>query len=284
MKENKKPINSSPASFKKINTLTPQTPTTPPEDPLWKLILRVLYTTKPGIILSTLILISFFTKVFPLGIFGVRSVFLAVLMLYSALEIRKEKIKTNQDGEKPDFLWLGIILFPTLLLGYFEVSFLWKQQAATALTQEISGNPNAWAECQRFTPALFADSLKAGFYSPSQDKDKSVIQYIYCEEWGNFYFSDKDSLTDIQTLWSVGTVIHEAIHVSGELDEAVTQCLTNRAFPNVLKEYGVSKKKLQEYTERYIQESRRMPLNYQRGECENHPLIRRIPRYFKTSY
>ncbi len=258
---------------------TPPTPllTESKEDPTWKLILRMFHGTKIGMMVSCVIALFILSKILNPGIFGARSYFCAISIAFLIWEY----IKPRHLGEMLNKTWIAVILAPTLVLLVLEANFLMKQQEATELTQEISGNPNAWAECQRFTPALFADSLTAGFYAPSQDKDRSVIQYIYCKEWGNFVDADKNEIEDFQILWALGTVIHEAVHVSGERDEAVTQCLTKKAFPKILKQYGVSDNKIKAYTHLFEKASENMPSNYLRGVCEHHPLIQKIPKVFK---
>ncbi len=268
--------NPTPTLIKK----TDQAPATPVEnsDPIgWHLLYQqLLRKSKPLIPVLALIFFILLSRFLNLGPFGVRSFVLLSLIIYLAWLY----IWPKRSGEEPNMSWIKFTLVPTVLIGFFEITFLWQQHVATELTKEISGNPNAWVQCQRFTPALFADALTAGYYAPAQNSDRSVVQYIYCKEWSNFYYSDKNSIEDMQILWSVGTVIHEAIHVSGELNEAVTQCLTHKAFPQVLRNFGVSEDKITEYATRYHRGAQRMPAAYLNGVCDKHPLISRVPHIF----
>ena len=268
------------------NTLVPISPKAPvplQEEKLGTLLLALVFKTKVGFIVGAILFIFLLTQIVSQGTFGARTMIFLGLLMYLCFVIYQEFSRTLEKDEIRNLSLIKFLLIPTLIIGYFEITFLWKQHAATILTREISGNENAFAECQRFMPALFADSLNAGYYAPSVNSNRAVIQFIYCNEWGNFYFSNKNTIEDTQTLWALGTVIHEAIHVAGENNEAVTQCLTNMAFPNVLRDFGVYEYKIQEYMNKYIPLTKKMPSEYLNGDCTNHPFLKRVPHIFESA-
>ena len=247
-----------------------------PEEPKLGRIIFLFFWEKKILLFCTGIFILYWVgKLFDLGSFGCLSFVFGGLLLVTA----HEYFGPSLTDEKPNSQWITLLLVPTILTGFFEARFLMKQQAATDLTRAVSGEPEAWAECQRWTPALFSDALTAGYHFPAQGK-KAVLQYIYCNEWGNFYYSDPNTIQNIQPLWAVGTVIHEAVHVTGEFNEAVTQCLTAKAFPNILRRLGVSEDKVQIYVAQYAQASTHMPTEYLYGKCDDHALLTKRPEIF----
>lgn len=247
-------------------------------DLFWALVYQLNYK----FIFLFVFFVWFFGNLINPAMLGARSYLLAVLFAFFLIEINRSYVQPAAKGEETDTLWVKVIMIPTLLIAAFEAKFLWQQSVGTELTHEISANYSSYMECQRFVPALLTDSLRAGYYAPSEDKNRSVIQYTYCNKWSEFYYTfDKENITDIRILWAVGTVIHEAIHVSGELNEAVTQCLTFKAYPNILRKFAISEKKIKEYTAIYMESSEKMPREYKGGKCESHPLIDKVPYIFQ---
>jgi len=104
----------------------------------------------------------------------------------------------------------------------FELRHQVAQAQATAVVRELSGNPDAHAACQRFTPDLLELSNNAG--SVSWDSpDVALLRRATCNDLFSWLVSRKAEPSLDQTI-AVHIVVHEAIHVSGEINEAITEC------------------------------------------------------------
>ena len=197
------------------------------------------------------------------GYIGIRTLALLGLLVLLVWAIIWPIWKLKQ---KPSLFWIVLLSGLIIGVGYFEAKWLIVQSQATQLTQEISKNEKGYAVCQRFTPAfLDAQMSTLGFVAYSEG-NKSNIKYAQCKKFGEFLETDKTQLTEEHVL-AVGVVIHEAIHVGGEYDEAVTQCLTMKQMPDVLKQYGVSEQNSAIYADKYREMSKRMPPEYLNGTC-----------------
>lgn len=197
------------------------------------------------------------------GYIGVRPFFIFALFLLLAWVIFWPLIKSNQ---KPSVFWVAVVILSMAGVGFGEFKWVSVQNEATSLTKQVSGNPEGHVVCQRFTTAFMdAQVSTLGFVAYSEG-NKSNVKYAQCKKWGEFLEANKKQLTD-EHLLAVGVVIHEAYHVGGEFNEAVTQCLTMKKMPEVLKQYGVSDDYATIYADKYREMSQRMPPEYLNGTC-----------------
>lgn len=103
-----------------------------------------------------------------------------------------------------------------------EVRHQWTQARATAVVRDLTGNPDARAACQRYTPELLDLSQNAGSVS-SEKPDVAHLRRGTCHDLFSWLISDKVDPTPEQVV-AVHIVVHEAIHVTGEYGEAITEC------------------------------------------------------------
>lgn len=104
----------------------------------------------------------------------------------------------------------------------FEVRHQVAQAQATTVVRELSGNSRAHAACQRFTPDLLDLSRHAG--SVQWDvPDVALLRRATCNDLYSWLMSRKVDPTLDQVI-AVHIVVHEAIHVAGERNEAITEC------------------------------------------------------------
>jgi hypothetical protein len=104
----------------------------------------------------------------------------------------------------------------------FEVRHQVAQAQATAVVRELSGNPEAHAACQRFTPDLLELSQNAG--SVQWDSpDVALLRRATCNDLFSWLTSRKDDPT-LDQVAALHIVVHESVHVAGEYNEAITEC------------------------------------------------------------
>lgn len=104
----------------------------------------------------------------------------------------------------------------------FEVRHQVAQAQATAVVREVSGNPAAHAACQRFTPDLLDLSNNAG--SVQWDSpDVALLRRATCNDLFSWLTGPKTNPT-LDQVAAVHVVVHEAVHVAGEYNEAITEC------------------------------------------------------------
>lgn len=197
------------------------------------------------------------------GMFGVRTVFIIAFILLLIWVIVSPIIRLKKS---PSLFWIVVTLIPLTVLSFTEYKWLNYQAEGTELVQKVSEKPASYLECQRLTSALIDAQLSKAGMVYLDNTDKAIVKYDGCKLWAEFLDSDKRNLSDKQ-LWAVGTIIHEAYHVKGEMNEATTQCLTIKKFSNVLQDYGVPENLIPGYQKRYFEASQRMPAEYLSGVC-----------------
>lgn len=114
---------------------------------------------------------------------------------------------------------LAIILIPT---GVMEVQWQIVQAKGSAIVREVSGNDKGHLKCQRLSTA-FIDKypLYAG-YVEHDKPNTAVVKYRECKDLMDYFSNpEKDS---IEHTMAFNVLLHEAVHVSGEFDEAVAEC------------------------------------------------------------
>lgn len=110
------------------------------------------------------------------------------------------------------------------LFGVPEIQWLSLEHRASIAVAAISGNPNGKLVCQRFGETLLdSKSAIAGYVDWSQP-DVAVLKWTQCEQLFKWMKSDKDSPAEDE-IYAVHVLTHETIHVSGNRDEASTECM-----------------------------------------------------------
>ena len=118
-----------------------------------------------------------------------------------------------------------LLLLATALLafaGYHEARHQWVQARASALVRHASGEPGSVARCQRFTPALLDLSQNSGFVA-YDDLSVAALERTECNDLADWLQSSKNAPSAAQVR-AVHVVVHEAMHVAGDLNEATAEC------------------------------------------------------------
>ena len=114
---------------------------------------------------------------------------------------------------------LLVLLIPAL---WTEVRWLRVQSAATATVQQLTGNRDAGVQCQRALATFLWAGADLGRVEWDQP-DRAWLTLETCQHLGSWYRSDRTAPTLDEAI-AVHVLTHEAMHVDGERDEAVTEC------------------------------------------------------------
>jgi hypothetical protein len=114
---------------------------------------------------------------------------------------------------------LLVLLVPAL---WTEIRWLRVQSAATATVQQLTGNRDAGVQCQRALATFLWAGADLGRVEWDQP-DRAWLTLETCQHLGSWYRSDRSAPTLDEAI-AVHVLTHEAMHVDGERDEAVTEC------------------------------------------------------------
>lgn len=128
---------------------------------------------------------------------------------------------------KPSFTGIGVAaialwLVMTSWCGWFEVRHQVTQATATRVVQQITGNDDARAVCRRRSADWWDTSGYLGMVS-WDSPDVAVLRTDTCNDLSDWLFSSRTA-PDLQQGTALHVLVHEAVHVAGERDEAVTEC------------------------------------------------------------
>jgi hypothetical protein len=118
-----------------------------------------------------------------------------------------------------------LLVLATALFGWalgFEVRHQRAQASATAVTRELTGNPDAVAVCQRLSPDLLDVTQNAGHVTWDQP-EVSHLRRATCHAFFSWLVSDKTD-PSFDQVEAVHVVVHEAMHVAGQYDEGIAEC------------------------------------------------------------
>lgn len=124
-------------------------------------------------------------------------------------------------GTRP-YVTFAVVLALLLPALWTEVRWLRVQAAATTAVQQLTGNPSARVQCQRALGTLLwagADLGRVEWDEP----DRAWLTLETCQHLGSWYRSDRTD-PSLDEAIAVHVLTHEAMHVAGERDEAVTEC------------------------------------------------------------
>jgi hypothetical protein len=112
------------------------------------------------------------------------------------------------------------------MLGIFgvpEIQWLSSEHQASLAVAAISGNPKGKLVCQRFSEAFFDPNVSIAGYVDWDQPDVAVLKWAQCEQLFKWMNSDKKNPT-AEEMSAVHVLTHESVHVSGNRDEASTEC------------------------------------------------------------
>jgi hypothetical protein len=136
--------------------------------------------------------------------------------------------------------WLSIGLLALVIvpnLG-FEIVWVHTQAVASKVVRDVSGKAGGYAYCERVSEAFFDGGIRSGEVV-SNEPDKAFLAWQTCEDFKAFLFSNHESISESQLI-AVHVIVHEAIHVSGDYNEASTECKAMAQDARILMSLGMS--------------------------------------------
>ncbi len=121
---------------------------------------------------------------------------------------------------------LALVLILALPLAVGEWRWQDLNRAATRATARIAG-PGTGADCQRLTGTFAYAGAEWGhvYFDPAGRPDtRAFLSYQACERLAAWWRSDHQN-PPMEQIQAVHTVSHEAVHLTGILNEARTECL-----------------------------------------------------------
>lgn len=93
----------------------------------------------------------------------------------------------------------------------------------SSVVDEISGKKGGKVHCQRLSEAFFDTKVSAAGHVSSDKPNVAVVNFQQCQHIFAWMENGKGEPTKDQT-HAIHVLTHEAVHVSGQLNEAVTEC------------------------------------------------------------
>lgn len=169
--------------------------------------------------------------------------------------------------DKPSRILCGILIILLGVNGFFEWRWQVNESVGTSVVKSVSGVEEGTLHCQRLSEGFFDPSVaKKGevFYAKST---VAIIKHNPCQDLFSWLESDKKHATDEQIL-SLGVLVHESVHVSGEYNEAKTECLTMKQLAAVTESLGASPEEAKRISKVYREEIHILtPPSYQGATC-----------------
>lgn len=107
----------------------------------------------------------------------------------------------------------------------------------SSVVDDISGKKGGKVHCQRLSEAFFDTKVSAAGHVSSDKPNVAVVNFQQCQHIFSWMENGKGEPTKDQ-IHAIHVLTHEAVHVSGQLNEAVTECTAiNRDYITV-KELG----------------------------------------------
>ncbi len=178
-------------------------------------------------------------------------------------------------GTRP-YVTLAVIVALLLPLLWTEMRWLRVQAAATDAVQQLTGNPSARVHCQRALATLLwagADLGRVEWDEP----DRAWLTLETCQHLRSWYHSDR-AAPSLDEVVAVHVLTHEAMHVAGERNEALTECRALQADARTVLLLGGSATQGAELAQRVASEVYpTMPDEYRSPECRAGGALDRTP-------
>jgi hypothetical protein len=195
---------------------------------------------------------------------------MALLGLALALCGRWWLRRTDALGRTRSFPWFSTasaFLLGCLLLWLWLAHKRLEDRLALAAS-EIAG-VDATIDCQGFGEAFVDATAELGRvdFGPDGPRRFALIKRSQCAALSDYLKSDKRDPTTAQVI-AVHVLTHEAVHMSGVTNEAVTECLAVQYDANAAQLLGASPAHARSLSRRYWTTIYpRMPPEYRSDEC-----------------
>lgn len=168
---------------------------------------------------------------------------------------------------KPNWIIVAIIGFPLLFISWGEYKWQTNEAVGTEVVVQVSGNKDGVLKCQRLSEALFDASVATKGMVYFAEPDEATVKYNTCQDLFGWMDSNRQSATLMETQ-AIGVMIHEAVHVSGEFNESITECISMKKMANVLVSLGTEKPNAELIASTYRNEIHtKLSSQYLGGKC-----------------
>ena len=161
---------------------------------------------------------------------------------------------------------VSVLLLGSVLVGvFFEAKWQYNEHVYAQAVKNFAGN-DVKVRCQRMIDLLVDTRLDiAGDVMWDSDgtlSNQANLKFEVCKNLQKWPVTDVKK-ADIDIIYAVEVLSHEAVHVSGVLNEAETECYAMQHYAEVAKALGVSQSQAEEAALRYANEAySHMPSKY----------------------
>ena len=214
---------------------------------------------------------------FTIGILTIVCVLLVVVVIFQTRKLIKyikidRKKQSDVLGRRMTTTFrISALVIPLIVLifyaGYYEVRWQYTQFMATVITRHIVGNDDVVARCTRRLN-LNLTSLSIGPEGYVQyGSTHSEIGYNPCRIFADWLMSSRE-WHDNDVGMALHIIIHEAVHLTGEHDESMTECKSIMMHEDVAFEtLGIDREDSRRFVEYY--KNREDPLQFAMGYTVN---------------
>lgn len=155
----------------------------------------------------------------------------------------------GSDLKKGTAILLGVVL---LVTGSLEARWLYGQSKGSEIIAAVSDNEDGYLECQRLSKTLLdvRNGARAGEVSWDRP-ERALLRYQDCRNLISWLADPRDRELTAEVGFAIHVLAHEAIHVSGERNEAVTECTAMQKAPEAMALLGVDEGEMKNYMSFY---------------------------------
>jgi hypothetical protein len=174
------------------------------------------------------------------------------LLIFAALATVRAVQRRYWEGARARWWWAAILVSLTLIALYFEVGHDRQQILATDAMSAVTDNPDARADCRRFTESFFSLGSYDG-YVYQANSDVALIANHSCRSLASYASSDKRN-PSLDQILAVHLIAHETMHVNGHWSEAEAECRAVQLSYLVAEKLGATEEQGRALQDRYFAE------------------------------
>ncbi len=174
-------------------------------------------------------------------------------------------------GRAVPWIGLAVIAVPLIVLGYTERQWITAEQQFSAVARSIEPiSPGV--HCQRLGETLTANAWEMGhvMFEDGVPTGPAVLSYQACQDLTSYWRSssrEKSNPTKEQII-AVHVLSHESVHLTGVMNEAVTECRAMQRDAVVAQRLGATPAQGRVLAERYASALYpMMPSEYVTKDC-----------------
>ncbi len=164
---------------------------------------------------------------------------------------------------------LGLVALVLLVGGVLEWRWLADQARLSEATRAVTGRDDVHVRCQRMSAAMFYARRYDGFVEYAADGSlprEAFLTWETCRDLHGWVGSDREPTPD--EVVAVHVLTHEAMHLTGETDEARTECRAMQRDAAMARLLGATQAQAEALAARYWTEVYpQVAAEYRSGDC-----------------